>query len=84
MAAVSDDQNIPWHRVVNSRGEISPRKNGAGDRIQKRLLVEEGVVFNQYGRTSLESFGWTEIFLPQQFNDGPQNNIEQQKDGRSD
>jgi methylated-DNA-protein-cysteine methyltransferase-like protein len=35
---------VPWHRVVNAKGEISLRSNGLGhDQIQAQLLTREGV-----------------------------------------
>jgi len=59
MAALGDDADVPWHRVVNARGEISPRAGGtAFERIQRMLLEEEGVVFDHRGRIDLERFGW--------------------------
>lgn len=53
MANCPDD--VPWQRVINSKGEISQRP-GAGR--QKELLLEEGVVFNENGRIDLKEFGW--------------------------
>ena len=53
MANCPDD--VPWQRVINSKGEIS-RRPGAGR--QKELLLEEGVVFNEKGRVDLKRFGW--------------------------
>ena len=53
MANCPDD--VPWQRVINSKGEISPRP-GAGR--QKELLLEEGVVFNEKGRIDLKRYGW--------------------------
>jgi methylated-DNA-protein-cysteine methyltransferase related protein len=47
--------DIPWQRVINSKGEISPRP-GASE--QRRLLEAEGVVFNERGRVDLARFGW--------------------------
>ena len=51
--------SIPWHRVVNARGEIScsPSRNG-GDARQRRLLESEGVEFNGKGRFDLERYRW--------------------------
>jgi methylated-DNA-protein-cysteine methyltransferase-like protein len=38
------DTALPWHRVVNAKGEISLRSNGLGyDQIQAQLLTREGV-----------------------------------------
>jgi methylated-DNA-protein-cysteine methyltransferase-like protein len=40
------DSGVPWHRVVNARGEISLRSDGLGhDQIQAQLLKREGVRF---------------------------------------
>ncbi|WP_227306413.1 MGMT family protein [Acidisoma cellulosilyticum] len=50
---------IPWHRVVNARGEISasPSRNG-GDALQRQRLEKEGVEFDDNGRFNLERFRW--------------------------
>jgi methylated-DNA-protein-cysteine methyltransferase-like protein len=51
LAALEDGTDVPWHRVVNARREISPR---SGDRtiegLQRALLEAEGVVFDAKGR----------------------------------
>jgi len=53
--------DIPWHRVVNAKGEVSysPSRNG-GDALQRRLLAKEGVEFDDKGRFNLERFRWPE------------------------
>lgn len=50
---------IPWHRVVNARGEISYSlsRNG-GDALQRRLLEQEGLEFDADGRLDLERCRW--------------------------
>jgi methylated-DNA-protein-cysteine methyltransferase-like protein len=50
---------IPWHRVVNARGEVSfsPSRNG-GDALQQRLLEREGIEFDGHNRCNLERFRW--------------------------
>ena len=55
MAHCPDD--VPWHRVVNSKGEISER-DGADARRHKLLLEEEGVVFGVRGRIDMKKYGW--------------------------
>src|SRR5262245_9499854 len=50
--------DVPWHRVVNSRGEISPRSAGDSHELQKFLLEEEGVEFDLRGRMNLKRFQW--------------------------
>ena len=63
MAALSDDDQVPWHRVINSRGEISLRKDGQADTEQRRLLQAEGVVFDRRGRVDFDRYGWIEADL---------------------
>jgi methylated-DNA-protein-cysteine methyltransferase related protein len=59
LAALTDDNEaVPWQRVINAKGEISPRRNSDGDLIQRLLLEEEGVVFNGQGRIALKVFQW--------------------------
>lgn len=55
MAHCPDD--VPWQRVINSKGEISVR-DGAGARRQRLLLKEEGVLFNPRGRIDFKQYGW--------------------------
>ena len=49
---------IPWHRVVNAKGEISPRSAGDSHELQRLLLEEEGVELDLRGRIDLKRFGW--------------------------
>ena len=53
MAACPGD--VPWQRVINSKGEISPRP---GAEKQRQLLEEEGVLFDEHSRIDLKIFGW--------------------------
>ena len=50
--------SLPWHRVVNARGEISLRAKRASLREQKRRLRAEGVRFSKAGHIDLGVFGW--------------------------
>jgi methylated-DNA-protein-cysteine methyltransferase-like protein len=59
MAALPDDHDVPWHRVINARGEVSTRAGGSAfETIQRTLLEQEGVTFDARGRVDLERFGW--------------------------
>jgi methylated-DNA-protein-cysteine methyltransferase-like protein len=59
MAALPDDHDVPWHRVVNARGEVSARRGGSAfEQIQRAMLEAEGVVFDARGRIDLDGFGW--------------------------
>jgi methylated-DNA-protein-cysteine methyltransferase-like protein len=55
------ESDIPWHRVVNAKGEVSysPSRNG-GDVLQQHLLEKEGVQFDDRNRFNLERFRWPE------------------------
>jgi methylated-DNA-protein-cysteine methyltransferase-like protein len=55
--ALHDPSDVPWHRVVNARGEISPRASGF-HLPQRRLLQREGVRFDARARIDLARFGW--------------------------
>ena len=58
MAASGPEHHIPWQRVINSQGKISPHGFGYGSAMQRRLLEDEGVVFDDQGRVDFERFGW--------------------------
>ena len=58
MAALPEDTPLPWWRVINARGEVSERKSGDGEIIQRKLLEMEGVVFDGRGRVDFTLFGW--------------------------
>ena len=48
--ALPADSGVPWHRVVNAKGEISPRSAGDSHELQRMLLEAEGVKFDAKGR----------------------------------
>jgi len=50
--------NVPWHRVINSRGEVSLRSGGDSHELQRHLLEAEGVTFDLRGRVDLAVFAW--------------------------
>ncbi len=58
MRACEDD--VPWHRVVNARGEISVRPT-AGFHEQRARLQAEGVRFDRDGRIDLDRYAWKRI-----------------------
>ena len=49
---------VPWHRVVNAQGTISPRAQSDSVRRQQLLLQAEGVRFDEHGRLSLRRYQW--------------------------
>lgn len=44
--ANKDPKNIPCHRVINSKGKISNGFAFGGAEIQKTMLMNEGIKFN--------------------------------------
>jgi methylated-DNA-protein-cysteine methyltransferase-like protein len=58
MAALPFDSDVPWHRVLNYKGMVSPRADGYGDSIQQALLEAEGIRFNDKGCVDLTEVGW--------------------------
>lgn len=52
------DTAIPWQRVVNSKGGISPRGDPVATDRQRKRLAEEGILFLPNGRIDLDRFGW--------------------------
>jgi methylated-DNA-protein-cysteine methyltransferase-like protein len=58
MHALPSGSRVPWQRVVNARGEVSPRSNPGGELVQRVLLEREGVAFDARGRIDLARYGW--------------------------
>lgn len=56
---VDINSDIPWHRVINSKGMISesPFRQGA-DNQQRHLLEQEGIEFNSEGKINLRQYQW--------------------------
>ncbi len=50
------DPDVPWQRVINAQGRIS--MFGIGSAIQRALLEDEGVVFNDQGVIDLGTYRW--------------------------
>ena len=52
-----DPANIPCHRVVNARGEVSNAYAFGGAEAQRRYLEAEGIRFSPDGRINLSQYG---------------------------
>jgi methylated-DNA-protein-cysteine methyltransferase-like protein len=50
--------DVPWHRVVNYQGGISPRYPAESPIIQRVLLEAEGVSFDVQERIELARYRW--------------------------
>lgn len=55
--SLSEAHNLPWHRVVNAKGEIALPGDEARY-TQRAMLEEEGVLFDGDWRVDLAQCGW--------------------------
>jgi methylated-DNA-protein-cysteine methyltransferase-like protein len=60
--ATPHDLEVPWHRVINAKGEISLKPTGPYDQIQRQMLEAEGVQFDEKGRVALKIYQWQPQF----------------------
>jgi methylated-DNA-protein-cysteine methyltransferase-like protein len=59
LGRAGEGPDVPWHRVINARGEISARAGGSAfEGLQRQLLEADGIVFGPQGRIDLERYGW--------------------------
>ena len=49
--------DLPWHRVINGKGEISFPEGGSRYNEQRNRLEQEGVTFLS-GRVNLKTYQW--------------------------
>ena len=58
--ALPGHSDVPWHRVVNAQGRISPR-SAHGPEVEQRIRLElDGVRFDAAGRVVMDRFRWTD------------------------
>jgi methylated-DNA-protein-cysteine methyltransferase-like protein len=60
MNAVSwrDEATVPWHRVINSRGQISLPPDSKSAALQRARLRADGVLEGDSETVDLGRFGW--------------------------
>jgi len=58
LSALPDGTRVPWHRVVNAQGCVSPRSGPDCDHHQQERLADEGVRFDASGRLALDRYRW--------------------------
>ena len=61
LSIIPDNENIPWHRVINAKGEISRRWEMGYVELQHDLLLKEGIFFDKKGRIPLDRFQWRPV-----------------------
>ena len=58
MHALPQGTTLPWHRVINAKGEVSRRRRPGEELSQRMRLEEEGVGFDLRGRVALMRVRW--------------------------
>lgn len=53
--SLSDKYKLPWHRVVNSKGQIAI-KDYEGHELQRMILLSEGVNVSEEGNIDLNNY----------------------------
>jgi methylated-DNA-protein-cysteine methyltransferase-like protein len=62
---LKEGTDVPWHRVINSRGRISTscQEHDAG--LQRAMLEDEEVEFNERDVVDWDRFGWKGLSWPE-------------------
>ena len=63
--ALQEGTDVPWHRVINARGQISTRYRDQAATVQRHLLEQEGVTFDEQGQTDLDAYQWEGLDWPE-------------------
>lgn len=56
--ALLHGSRVPWQRVINARGQVSPRALPGWEGLQLRLLEREGVRCDRRGWIPLTRYQW--------------------------
>jgi methylated-DNA-protein-cysteine methyltransferase-like protein len=59
--SLPSSMKVPWHRVINARGEVSARTSGDSHELQRHLLEAEGIHFDRRGRIDLTKHRWRRL-----------------------
>ncbi|EGO56033.1 hypothetical protein NEUTE1DRAFT_45744 [Neurospora tetrasperma FGSC 2508] len=81
-----NNENVPWQRVINAKGVISPRSQPEGSRSQATALEAEGVVVTTGALGELmvdfAEYGWFPRILPSE--EGEELESTDSEEGESD
>src|SRR5690606_19437345 len=58
LRALTPDTDVPWQRVINSKGGVSARGDVERPTLQYDLLAEEGIAFGADGTCNLQNCRW--------------------------
>ena len=62
LAALPEGHEVPWHRVINAKGQISARSTPDYKDYQQILLEDEGIDFGLKGKINLSTYQWQPEF----------------------
>ncbi|PJZ61151.1 MGMT family protein [Leptospira adleri] len=54
----TQEQTVPWQRVINSQGKISFRGDTGRSILQRKMLENEGIKFSASETVDLDVYGW--------------------------
>ena len=58
MASVPTGSDVPWQRVINAQGKVSPRADSWDTEVQRQRLRAEGVEFDAAGKVDWNKVRW--------------------------
>ena len=58
LRGLPEDTKLPWHRVINSRGEIVVPGGTNARTAQRKRLEHEGIAFFSETRIKLRDYRW--------------------------
>jgi methylated-DNA-protein-cysteine methyltransferase related protein len=58
LRVLPDGADVPWQRVINHQGRISPRYPAVGPMLQRVLLEAEGIGFDADDSIDLARYRW--------------------------
>ncbi len=64
LSALAEEDDVPWHRVINAQGRISLRGGPEMVDLQRAMLEAEGIDFGDGGRVDLARFAWKPMRRP--------------------
>jgi methylated-DNA-protein-cysteine methyltransferase related protein len=57
-----NESKIPWQRVINTQGKISFKGETTRAILQRKLLENEGIIFDLQDKIDFDQYGWKKLF----------------------
>lgn len=66
--SMSRKYDLPWHRIINAKGEIAI-KDGEGSFVQKDRLLSEAIALTQSGKVDLTYYRYSPVteWVPEEY-----------------